>query len=93
MSILRETLNTESAANGVTLPDGDKLTGVQIFISAPNMDANAVANFANNGPLATIVGRSSIAQVTVTASNGTVTIQPKKVTTNCLKKSSDGSCR
>jgi hypothetical protein len=93
MAVLTETVGTERAANGVTLPSGQSLTGVQMFISAPNMDANAVANFANGGPLPTIVGRSSVSKVTVTTSNGTVTIENKKVTVTCKKTGSDGSCQ
>lgn len=91
--VLTETVATEQAANGVILPDGSQLSGVQMFIFAPNMDANAVASFANNGPLPKIVGRSSVGQVTVTTSNGTVTIQPNKVTTNCTHAAGNGSCQ
>lgn len=93
MAVLTETVGTERAANGVTSPNGQALAGVQMFISAPNMDANAVAKFANGGPLPTIVGRSSGSQVTVTTSNGTVTIQNGKVTVACKKTGSDGSCQ
>ncbi len=92
-AVLTETVATERAANGVTLPSGDKLTGVQIFISAPNMNANAVGNFANKGPLPGIVGRSSVQKVTVTTSNGTVTIQNNQVTVKCKKTGEDGSCQ
>jgi hypothetical protein len=49
-AVLSETVDTEQAANGVRF-NGQPLTGVQIFISAPNMSANAVAEFARNGPL------------------------------------------
>ena len=93
MAVLEETVDTEHAANGVTLPNGQQLTGVQMFISAPNMDANAVAKFANGGPLPTIVGRSSVSKVTVTTSNGTVTIQKGKVTVACKKTGDSGSCQ
>ena len=92
-AVLTETVATERAANGVTLPSGAKLTGVQMFISAPNMNANAVANFANNGPLPSIVGRSSVQKVTVTTSNGTVTIQNKQVTVKCQKTGDNGTCQ
>jgi RHS repeat-associated protein len=93
MAVLSETLDTERAANGVTLPNGQALTGVQMFISAPNMNANAVANFANGGPLPTIVGRSSVSKVTITAGNGTVTIENKKVTLVCKKTGDGGTCQ
>ncbi len=93
MAVLSETVATENAANGVTLPNGQPLTGVQMFISAPNLNANAVANFANGGPLPTIVGRSSFSKVTITASNGTVTIENNKVTVKCNKTGNDGSCQ
>jgi len=92
-SVLSETVATERAANGVTLPGGGTLTGVQMFIFAPNMNANAVGNFANNGPLPTIVGRSSVSRVTVTTGNGTVTIQNNQVTVKCKKTGDDGSCQ
>jgi RHS repeat-associated protein len=87
--VLDETVDTERAANKVTMPNGAKLTGVEIFISAPNMDAKAVADFARNGPLPTIVGRGSIQQVTVTTGNGSVTIQNNKVTMESAKTGSD----
>lgn len=93
MAVLREVVGTERAANGVTLPNGQQLTGVQMFVSAPNMDANKVAGFARGGPLPGIVGRSSVSKVTVTTSNGTVTIENKKVTVTCKKTGSDGSCQ
>jgi RHS repeat-associated protein len=92
-SLLTETVKKEGAANGVTLPSGDKLTGVQIFFFAPNMDANAVATFAKNGPLPTVVGRSSVQKVTVTTSNGTVTIGNKQVTVKCKKAGDGGTCQ
>ncbi|MGC4054704.1 MAG: hypothetical protein QM757_38135 [Paludibaculum sp.] len=92
-AVLTETVATERAANGVTLPSGNNLTGVEMFISAPNMNANAVANFANNGPLPSIVGRSSVQKVTVTTSNGTVTIQNKQVTASCQKTGDNGTCQ
>jgi hypothetical protein len=88
-SILTETVATEKAANGVTLPNGDPLTGVQIYVNAPNMTAGAVANFANGGPLPQIAGWSSVQSVTVTTSNGTVTIQNKQVTVKC---NGSGTC-
>jgi hypothetical protein len=89
-AILTETVRTERAANGVTLPGGEALKGVQIFINAPNMSANGVAGFAKGGPLPQIVGRSSVGKVTVTASDGTVTIQNQKVTLKCKD---DGTCQ
>ncbi|MFN7932134.1 MAG: hypothetical protein U0R19_02330 [Bryobacteraceae bacterium] len=92
-AVVTETVATERAANGITLPSGNKFTGVQIFISAPNMNTNAVGNFANNGPLSSVVGRRSVQKVTVTTSNGTVAIQNKQVTVKCHRIGDNETCQ
>jgi hypothetical protein len=93
LRVINEVAQTDEKASGVTLPDGGKLTGVQMFMFAPNMNANAVAAFAGKSPIGDIQRRGRVGNVTVVTGNGTVTVQQGQVTVKCTKTGSDGSCQ
>jgi hypothetical protein len=83
--VVDETRDTISAASGVTLPNGTALTGIEIYMSAENLDANAVVGAMMKAGLPSQLG-GAVSQVVVYAQNGTVTASQGKVKVGAIRR-------